>query len=103
VRQLFIDFKKAYDTIKREVFYNILIEFGTFLKLAMKIKMYLNVTYSRVGIGKNLSDMFPIKKGLKQGDALYPLLFNFTIDYAIRKVPVNQDGLKLCGTHKSFF
>ena len=34
-------------------------------------------TYSRVHIGKNLSDMFPIRNGLKQGDAFAPLLFNF--------------------------
>jgi hypothetical protein len=31
-------------------------------------------------IGKHLSDMFPIKNGLKQGGALLPLLFNFALD-----------------------
>jgi hypothetical protein len=36
---------------------------------------------------------------LKQGDALTPLLFNFAVAYAIRRVQVNQDGLKLNGTH----
>jgi len=41
-----------------------------------------------------------MKNGLKQGDALPPLLFNFALQYTIRRVPVKQDGLKLNGTHQ---
>jgi hypothetical protein len=44
--------------------------------------------------------MFPIKNGLKQGDGLSPLLFNFSVEYAIRMVQANQDGFKLNGTHQ---
>jgi len=50
------------------------------MKLVRPIKMCLTETYSRVQEGKNLSDMFPIKNGLKQGDAILPLLFNFALE-----------------------
>ena len=77
VRQLFIDFKKAYDSVRREVLYKILIEFGFPRKLVRLIKMSLTETYSRVRVGKNVSDRFPIRNGLKQGEALLPMLFKF--------------------------
>ena len=47
-----------------------------------------------------MSGMFPIKNGLKQGNVLSPLLFIFAVQYAIRRVQVDQDGLKFNGTHQ---
>ena len=80
VHQLFIDFKKAYDSVRREVLYKILVEFGISRKLVRLIKMSLTETYSRVRVGKNVSDRLPIRKCLKKGDALSPLLFNFALE-----------------------
>jgi hypothetical protein len=61
--------------------------------------MCLNKKYSKVRICKHLCDNFPLQNGLKQGDALSPLLSNFALKYSIKKVQENQVGLKLNGTY----
>jgi hypothetical protein len=95
-----MDFKKAYDSVRREVLYNILIEFGVPTKLVSLIKMCLNKTYSQVFMVKHLSDSFPIQNYLKQGDTSSPLPFNFALEYSITKAQKNHVVVKLNGTHQ---
>ena len=62
--------------------------------------MYLNGTYSKVRVGQNFSDTFRFKNGLNQGEVLSPFIFDFSSEHAIMRVQVNEDGLKLNGTHQ---
>ena len=55
----------AHDSVGREVFYNIPIEFGTPMQQVRLKKVRLNETYSTVRVGRHLSDLYPIKSGLK--------------------------------------
>jgi hypothetical protein len=87
---------------RREVFYNLLIEFGIPMKLVRLIKMCLNEICSGVLVGKNLSDMFSIRNGLKQGDALLLLLFNFVLEYTITRVQEKPEWLEIRRCTSSF-
>jgi hypothetical protein len=50
-------------------------------------------------MGKHLSDTFPNKNIVKQGDALSPLFFKCALEYYFGKAEENQEELKLIGTH----
>ena len=54
--------------------------------------MCLTEMYSGVRVGKNFSEMFSIRNGLKQGDALPPLLFSCDLEGSGRPVWLELDG-----------
>ena len=91
VHQLFIAFKQTYNSFMREVLYNILIEFCIPTKIVWLIKLCLSESKSRFRVDNHLSVMFRAKNGLKQGDALSPVLLNLALENAITRDQVNYD------------
>jgi hypothetical protein len=87
--------------------YNILIQFGVPMKLVRLIKMCLNETYSKVRIGKHLSDNFPIQNGLKQGDAcrnyrVLMMVYNTQRYWVFRLCPSSGNFLNNNGKNTTF-
>jgi len=69
------------------------------MKMVRLIKMCLEESYSRVRLGNHLCDMFPIRM-LSKKELFYRHCFSTFLDYAISRVQVNKDDLKLNGKHQ---
>jgi hypothetical protein len=97
VHQLFIDFKRDYIAVMREVFYNVLIEFGVPMKLIGLINMCLNEMYNENREGKCLFDSFQNPNHVKQEYALLPLFLNFALNMPLGRAAVTEiNGAALC-------
>jgi hypothetical protein len=97
LRVIFI-LERTYDSVRREVLYNILFEFGVLTTLVRLLKLCLNETCNKVCVCKCLLEAFSIQNGLKQGHDLSPFLFNFALKYDIRKVQGSGERLELNNT-----
>ena len=89
---IFIDFKKAFDSINRDTMFEILLAYGVPPPLVEAIRvMYVN-TSATVLTPEGETDTFNIDNGVLQGDPLAPFLFILTLDYAMRKAVKPNDG-----------
>ncbi|XP_060518453.1 uncharacterized protein LOC132697176 [Cylas formicarius] len=88
LHQLFVDFKQAYDNVCRVKLWEVMEELGFPKKLIRLTQICINGAKNKVRIGQELSDIFEVNNGLKQGDAISPLLFNISLEYVVRKAEI---------------
>jgi hypothetical protein len=92
IHQHFLDFKSAYDRIDREQMYVAMNELNIPEKLIRLVKMIMSVMQNEIKIRSKLLAPFLIHKGVQQEDTLACLLFNKTLDYAVRKSGIQTSG-----------
>ena len=88
----FIDFKKAFDSINREVMFSVLRHYGIPDKLVKTIGALYNNSKSAVMVDGNISEPFQVTTGVLQGDVLAPFLFIVLIDYMLQKATEDSDS-----------
>ena len=91
---VFVDFKKAFDSINREVMFEILGLYGFPDKIIKAIKALYTNTKSKVVTPDGETELFDIVAGVLQGDTLAPLLFITVLDYVLR---ISMDSNKTKG------
>ena len=92
---LFLDMEKAYDRISWPYLFCALIKFGAPIRFISWLKLLYQDLSSYIILPSGASPSFPVCQGLCQGDPLSPLLFNFAIDFLLRAISQNLDGIKL--------
>ena len=92
---VFIDFKKAFDSIDRNVMFKILEAYGIPQEIVDAIKIMYTNTSATVITPEGLTDLFSINTGVLQGDPLAPFLFIICLDYALHKAINQSDGITL--------
>lgn len=95
-----MDFRQAYDSILRVKLWDAMAETGIPKKLVNITRVCVNGSRSRIRIGDVLADPFEVNRGLRQGDAISPILFNIALDKVIRTAEISvklfgQDGPRL--------
>jgi len=98
IHQIFVDFRKAYDNIRRDKLYAIMAHFGIPYKLIRLTKATMENSTYYVKIGTIMTDGFKVGTGLKQGDGLACNLFNIALGNVVRQLSVQTTSTKF---HKS--
>jgi len=93
VHMLFINYKKAYDSIHRESLINTLKELEMPQKLINLIAVNIGHTDIKVKVGHYLSKAEQVTTG--QDDAMSPVLFNIALKKAVREARIDKEDVRL--------
>ena len=97
----FVDFEKAFDRVRHNKLVQILLNVGVDKN---DIRIIQNLYWSQeaaVRIGNNLSNWCKVRKGVRQGCVLSPLLYNLYSEMLMREVIRDEDGICINGKHIS--
>lgn len=83
---LFLDLRKAYDSVPQEGLWYVLRTMGVPDRLVRLLEAWNNARRCSVRVNGHLSEAFPVSKGLPQGDVLSPLLFNLYITVLMKRI-----------------
>ena len=82
---VFIDFKKAFDSLNHETMFKILSAYGVPARMLNAIKLCYQNLSAKVVSPDGDTDIFKIHAGVMQGDTLAPFLFVTVLDFALRR------------------
>ena len=89
---LFLDFESAYDSVLKDEIWEPMHHIGFPEKLINLCRIISSETYAVVKIGKKISPKFMLEKGIRQGDAIAPVLFNIALEIAIQRSGIQTRG-----------
>lgn len=93
LHMLFIDYKQAYDSIKRLQIYKAMEKLGVPSKMIKLVEMTLQGTLTKVLVEGNLTESFSVNSGLRQGDPLSTILFNLVLENILRESKIETGGI----------
>ena len=86
----FIDFKAAFDSIRREFIWSSMRHYGLPEKYVRIFQAFFNGTMSAVRVDGEMSDWFSVNSGTGQGDIQGPPVFNFCLNFGIFLAEVHK-------------
>lgn len=92
IHHLFLDFESAYDTVVTDEIWTPMHNLGIPKKLVNLCRTITNEKYAVIKVGRKITNIIDMEKGVRQGDGIAPVLFNIALEIAIRRSKIQTNG-----------